>query len=418
MQIALDSSAKKFALGGAFLLLGGWFAISASERFLAAHFSESGDLDRIKAVLPFQPSSAELHERLGRVLLETGEDIPGAVQQFLLATSLNPYNARTWLELARARQVMNDVAGQREALQRAVQAEPTRPDVAWDAANFFLAAGEPERALQLFRVVLQNEPGEAYRTFQLCSRVADVDTMLEKLLPADPNSYFSLIEFLSTEKKIAAAEKVWTALVGLGTPLDPRRALAYVDFLISQRQVGAAHDAWIQTARSSGLSAYLPSSENLITNPHFESEILNSGFDWRYRKQENVEAILDATEFHSGPRSLAISFDGPGINNAGIGQYIPVEANVEYDFSAYYKAGTMTGAGGVRIAVQDAFTGESYFLSDELKNAEVWREVGGEFKTKNGVQLMALTIVRVPSGSPIRGKLWMGDFRLREKEPK
>jgi tetratricopeptide (TPR) repeat protein len=418
MQIALDSSAKKFALSGAFLLFAGWFVISSCERFLGAHYSQSGDLDRIQAVLHLQSSSAELHEQMGRVLLETGKDIPGAAQQFLLATNLNPYNARTWLELARARQVMNDLAGEREALQRAVQAEPTRPDVAWDAANFFLAAGEPERAFQLFRVILQNEPGEAYRTFQLCSRVADADTMLEKLLPADPNAYLSLIEFLSSEKQTAAAAKVWRGLLGLGTPLDSRRALAYVDFLISQRQVEAAHDAWVQTSRLSGLAAYLSSGENLITNPHFESEILNRGFDWRYRKQENVEAILDATEFHSGPRSLAINFDGPGIHDAGIGQYIPVDSNVEYDFSAYYKAGPVTGVGEVRLAIQDAFTGENYFLSDELRSAEVWRQVGGEFKTKNGAQLVALTILRVPAGSPIRAKLWVDDFSLREKEPK
>jgi hypothetical protein len=74
----------------------------------------------------------------------------------------------------------------------------------------------------------------------------------------------------------------------------------------------------------------------------------------------------------------------------------------------------MEGAGGPRLSVQDGYSGTEYFSSDDLRNQDAWRQVKGSFKTAPGTQLLVIRIIRVPSGSPIKGHVWIDDFRLQE----
>ena len=62
-------------------------------------------------------------------------------------------------------------------------------------------------------------------------------------------------------------------------------------------------------------------------------------------------------------------------------------------------------------------TGESYFASDELKNADVWKEVEGTFSTGVDATLLVLRVQRMPAGTAIRGKLWISDIRLTPRPP-
>ena len=122
---------------------------------------------------------------------------------------------------------------------------------------------------------------------------------------------------------------------------------------------------------------YQPSPENLVVNGDFSLPVLNGGFDWLYEKSSDVSLALDATELHSGQRSLSIVFDSRGIDDIGIRQLIPVEPNTTYEFSAYFKSQGLMGAGGPRFLLADRFTGANYFASDELKDAEFWKQVRG-----------------------------------------
>ena len=78
----------------------------------------------------------------------------------------------------------------------------------------------------------------------------------------------------------------------------------------------------------------------------------------------------------------------------------------------------MDGAGGMEFAFSDAYKNTTLFLSEDLRDADFWKETGGTFSTGPETTLIALRIARVPSGSPIRGKLWIDGLRLvrREKE--
>jgi hypothetical protein len=170
--------------------------------------------------------------------------------------------------------------------------------------------------------------------------------------------------------------------------------------------------AWEQASAPLGLSGYLPSEDNLIVNGDFSLDILNGGFDWTYINRNGVRPLLDPSDFQQGHRSLSLTFEGPGISNAGIQQLIPVRGANSYDFSAYYKSADFEGAGGPEIVLRDAYTNAPLFISDPLTDADFWKEVHAKVTTSGSTTLLILAIERSPAGSPIRGKLWLDGFQL------
>jgi hypothetical protein len=89
-----------------------------------------------------------------------------------------------------------------------------------------------------------------------------------------------------------------------------------------------------------------------------------------------------------------------------------VQPATTYQFSAFYKNGEIEGAGGPHFTIQDAYSQAILYDSDELKEAGFWKSATGEFTTPDDCRLLILHIRRLPEGSPIRGKLWVDDFRL------
>ena len=218
------------------------------------------------------------------------------------------------------------------------------------------------------------------------------------------------------KKQPAEAATVWSQLVQLRQPLEMRPVFEYLRQLIAQQQVDQARRVWRDAANLCGLSAYQPSAQNLVVNGNFSLEVLNGGFDWLYQKLPNVSLSLDPTQSHNGQPSLLIAFDGRGIEDAGIRQVIPAEANASYEFSADFKSDAIQGAGGPRFVIQDLYSGAVYFASDELKDADAWKQARGTFTTGPATEMLMLRVQRVPPGSPIRGKLWIDDVRLIQKQ--
>ena len=378
---------------------------------------ELTSLTRLKRAALLDPGNAEYRDHLGRYYDLVARDPAAALGHYKTAVQLNPHSADYWFDLTGAYQVLGDTANQTAALERAIQSEPTKPDVAWTAANFYLVQGENDRALREFRVVLANDPTLAPSAIQFCWRIdPDVDALLRDIVPARNDAYLPFLSLLQTKQETAGAAKVWNALVQTRQPFERRHANEYFTYLIQHKEVDQAVRVWQQTAERFGLASYLPSPGNLIVNGSFGLPVLNSGFDWRYQQQRGVVTLkLDPTDSHAGRQSLSITFDGAGIADAGIYQLVAVQPNTAYHFSAYYKNEEMEGAGGPHFTIQDMYSQAVYYESDDLKDAGFWKSVDGEFTTSSDCKLVVLHVRRLPEGLPIRGKLWIDDFHLTRK---
>jgi len=180
-----------------------------------------------------------------------------------------------------------------------------------------------------------------------------------------------------------------------------------------QRQGAAAQQAWRQLASlDPSLSPYLASPSNLVVNGGFEEKILDGGFDWIYVAKPHVDVAIDTSEFHSGARSLSISFDGRNPGDAGIYQFIPVKPNTEYKFTAAYRTEDILTASGPRFSISDAYSDISYLLTDDVMGTSPWRQQQSQFRTGPSTDLLLLRVARQPAAPLIKGKLWIDDLRL------
>ena len=134
-------------------------------------------------------------------------------------------------------------------------------------------------------MVLENDPYLPGSALELCWRIKpDVDALLRDVVPPLATVDVAFLDFLASKKETAAAAKVWAHLAQLHQPVEKRYVFNYLQYLIAQQQVDQARLVWQQAGYLSGLSAYQPTSENLVVNGDFSLDILNGGFDWLYER--------------------------------------------------------------------------------------------------------------------------------------
>jgi tetratricopeptide (TPR) repeat protein len=447
MKIPFNSPARKWLVAALAVALAVVYVGFASIQVAAGWFASRVELTSLQRAVRLDSGNADYRNHLGRYYDLVARDPAMAVEQYKAAVQLNPHAARFWFDLASAYQVLGDTANQTAALEHAIQADSMTPDVAWEAANLYLVQGETQKALREFRVVIANDSPLAPAALQFCWRIEpDVDALLRDVVPPRSDAYVAFLALLQDDvdrllgaiasrpadadppspeqlqNKIAQIKnetestfKVWNALIQTHQPFERRYADQYFRYLIQHKEVDQAVLVWQQTAELFRFSDYLPSPRNLIVNGNFSLGVLNTGFDWQHQKQIGVKLELDHSDSHGGRQSLAITFDGPGITDAGIYQLIAVQPHTTYDFSAYYKNGEMEGAGGPHLTIQDMYTQAIYYDSDALKDAGFWKPAVGEFTTSSDCKLVVLHVRRLPERSPIRGKLWVDDFHLIRK---
>jgi len=416
MQIALASAVRKRTCIAAVLAATSLYIVVAAGDFIASWLSGRPDLRSLRFATRIDPWNAEYVNSVGRYYDLVENDPSAALIEYKRSVQINPHNARYWLNLANTYQLIGDPTSQAEAIEKATFYDSKTPEVAWEAANLYLVQGQTDKALGEFRTVMEGDPFMIERSLQLCWRIRpDVDQLLRDVVPPGQETYERFLAQLMQKNETESTFKVWEALFGLGQRIALPRVFDYIRYLLLHKEVDVASRVWRQATSLQEMSAYLPSSNNLIVDGSFSLPVVNGGFDWQYRKPSAVTLTLDPGEFRSGPRSLSISFDGSEIKDADIFQVIAVEANTAYEFSGYYKSQDIEGAGGPCFVLQDVYSGATYYQSAELKDADFWKSVSGEFTTGPETRLLVLHVLRLPAGSPIRGKLWIDDLQLARK---
>jgi tetratricopeptide (TPR) repeat protein len=414
MRVELNSAARKWCLFATGMTVALAIAVFSAVQFLAVLFSGQPNVAHLRDAAWLQPGNAEYRYQLGVFYQET--DPSSAVKWFRSAAALNPHDAGYWLHLASVYHYSRDTVSETSALQQAADAAPNSAAVAWEVANNYMALGDGNRALREFRVVLAQ--GRIGETVQRCWKIRpDADFLLTYVFPPRTEVYENFAELLMRNQDELNAARVWQEMLRINQPIQQQFVLAYMNFALSHRHVDQALQIWRQAASLASLVDYQPSSGNLVVNGDFSLPVLNGGLDWFYHKLGMVSLALDPSQFFVAPHSLLIDFDRAQISDAGVYHLIPVEPNTEYEFSAYYKTEALEGAGGPEFVLQDALTAAPYFSSDELVDADFWKQVDGNFKTGPQTKLLLLSIQRVPAGDVIKGKLWVDAVELNPRGP-
>src|ERR1700680_1066721 len=249
MRIELSSALGKVAFATASGVLVALYLGLSLRIYFASRLAAVPDVPNLQEAIRLEPANAEYRELLGRNLALSAANLDEAIANYRAAVHLNPYNARSWLDLAGAYQVAGRTSEQEQSVERAVEADPTTPHVAWEAANFFLIQNDREKALHYFGVVMANDPQSVDAALQVCWRsTGDVNLIVTRVLPPRPELYLSFLQLLVSKQDVAAAENVWSRLIALNQQFSIKQASPYFQLLLDTQEAAAAQLAWQQAA--------------------------------------------------------------------------------------------------------------------------------------------------------------------------
>jgi tetratricopeptide (TPR) repeat protein len=227
MRIPISSWGRKALLLTLALLTGVAYCGFTLSEFLAAYFSRKVDRVSMQRAIQLQPGNADFPYRLGRYFWLVERSPEAAAQSYRTAVALNPHKARYWFDLAAVYQFLGDTQGQKDALEHAILADPTTPDVAWEAANLYLVQGETDKALREFRVVMANDPYLPSAALQLCWRAEpDVDALLRDAVPPISSVYVAFLDLLILRRRPLAQPKSGRNWRSSTNPLKPATSLS------------------------------------------------------------------------------------------------------------------------------------------------------------------------------------------------
>jgi tetratricopeptide (TPR) repeat protein len=362
------------------------------------------------------PDDAEFPHLLGLRLSVSDQDDDRAIANLRKAVIMNPNRGHYWLDLASVYQITGNVEKEKEALQSALNAEPRNPEIAAEAAQLFLESGDTDRAFPLFKRALEQNPDAAKTILPMCWNAAqDVNLILAQAVPANPELQLAFLRMLTEREESTAASTVWQSIVAAGKTFPPQLSLFYFDYLLKEHDAASFDRTLHELADlAPEMRVYMP-NDNLIVNGGFELPPLNWGFDWRLEPADHVIAGIDDKVSHSGTHSLSITYTGDPAYTAGWTQFVPVQANADYELSAWIKSENVTSSSGPRIALVDAASGANLLLTDDVLDTHPWQELKGTLRVPEDTNLLAVEIVRAPANTRIRGRVWIDDLRLVKK---
>jgi len=388
--------------------------------YFAQRLADSSEGERritdLERSIRLAPDDAEFPNLLGLRLSVSDQDDQRAIANLQKAVVLNPNRGFYWLDLASVYQLTRNVDKENEALQSAMNAEPLNPEISEEAAQIYLASGEPDRAFPLFKQTLEQNPGAADTILPLCWReTRNANLIFARVIPAIPRLQLAFLRLLTEQGESTAASDVWQSIVARHQSFQPQLCFFYFDYLLTDHDVAGFDRGWRALADlAPEIRAYLP-NQNLIVNAGFEQPLLNFGFDWRREPADHITVGIDDKTAHSGTRSLSLSYDGNPAYDSGWKQLVPVEPDRDYDFSAWIKSADITSSSGPRLALVDAFSGANLLLTDDVLDTHPWQQIKGTLHIPSDTKLVAVRILRAPANTRIRGQVWIDDLRLVKK---
>jgi tetratricopeptide (TPR) repeat protein len=385
-----------------------WFAVRV---YRAQRLADNLDQPSIEKAIALAPQNATYHEQLCRSMLFVSPQTERAVGECRKASELNPYSSAIWLDLAQAYYSVGNIQLNYAAAYKALAVDPTTPDTAWNAANFFLIQGNTAEALHQFAIVLREEPSLAPSVLSICWQSLHDMQRVQSILPPKPEVYLAFIKILLSTDDFNSAHQAWLALIQTKAAFNYHQGLFYIDRLLQTHAVDQASEAWKQlSSMSEALRAY-GQPNNLVMDGSFAHEILNSGFDWRYDPAPQIAVTLDDTQFHTGGRSLKLVYSLSG-GDAGIFQYIAVRPDTRYRLSAWVKSEDIETANGPALTLLDGDNKSVFGTTEETTGTTPWHRLDTELTTGPETKLLVLAIQRHPGETRIQGKFWVDDIQL------
>ena len=403
------------------LIAGGLLLIAQASRVAtAAQWIDTEEIGKLNQAVRLDPGNALAHNRLGFLYVREASDLTAALPHLRRATELNPHMAVYRVDLANGCEMAGLMDCARDAYERAVALAPMRPDFTWEMANYYLRAGESDKALTSFARYLHMVPNAREQTFALLGRgINDPALVWDKVvrISGDPETEVGYLAYLKFQNAAFSTAGFWNELIAQGRPMPLNAALHYVDRLLDNQEYGEAKHVWSDLQKAGAVPANAPDG-NLVFNPNFSQKPLNGGFDWRIHQEPFVDFDLPQSGFCKESHCLYLNFSVPHNSDyEPVFEIVPVNPNQTYALSAFVRSQDITSDSGPRLRVIDAQCPTCLDVSTSpALETKAWHKVETAFTTGSNTQAIKLSVWRPRSRvfpMEISGEFWLDSVSLK-----
>jgi Flp pilus assembly protein TadD len=382
-------------------------------RLYSAHSLATGSLTSADDAVRYGPSDPEAFYARAMIHQRVAQQTD-AIRDLESATELRRHDYLLWLELGRARQLVDDTDGARLAFQESVRLAPYSVQPRWQLGNLLLRAGRTNEAFAELRRAAAGDPDLLPIVFDLAWNAyrGNAGAVEQAIKLERPRDKIALAYFLLKHGNPAEAVALFRSTENVTAAQTSELTAA----LLATKRFYEAYEVWSGKAYQEGLGA--------LTNGGFEQQIAtgDAGFGWQLTdRQEAVRAALDTSETRAGKQSLLLEFSG--LSNPGsplLSQLILVEADTTYQLRFAARTRKLVAGGLPVVVIADVDTKDGSVLGQSapiLGSSDEWHDYNLSFKTGKTTTAMRITVQRQSCGQqpcPALGRLWLDDFSLRK----
>lgn len=404
------------------ILLGCTLIYAACSSWLALHWAEQGNPKDWAMAKRLQPNDARVWWRIA-IHYERDplhRNLPKAEECLLHAVHLNPSGYSYWAELGKVQEELGKHQNARRAYERAEAAAPFSALVAWEYGSFLLRRGDTYLAAQYVRRALTDKPNlTASAVEEFWKSGVPISTIANQVLPPIRGNYLNAISYFLSQEQHDDALACWNKLESHHLEIKLKQTLPLIDDLIAQDRIVDAHLVWLEALRASGSSERTGANGSLLFNGEFEHGLINGGFGWRQTPAPGTAFDLVTDITHGSSRSARVVFDGSkNVDYANLFQYVPVEPNHRYRFSAFVRTDRISTDSGPKFLITGcANPFPKIAETTAMTGTNPWTTVEAEFKTGAQTNCVKVVLRRPRSqflSNEIMGAVWVDGVRMQQ----
>ena len=366
-------------------------------------------LEGTERAIAITPGQSEYYARLA--WLVSGDD-PGKAEAALRsAVALNPWDARSWIELGLRAEAAGDDAAAQQCLLRA--AEVDRQFLPrWTLANYYFRRGNMDMFWHWTKDAAAMVYGDAQPVFRLCARVAEDGNLIDRLQIRNPDVRAAYLAYLLGQNRVDLIGLPVHRVLEGNRDADVPLLLTACDRLLEARRVDEAAEIWNRQAAAGRVPFRAPAGEGeqFVANGGFLAQPASRGFDWRLPAVEGISVSRE-----EGPPGLRITFSGSQPEDCeALVQLVPLRRKTAYELSFEYRTREIASDVGLGWRITDAGDGTILQEGPSLAS-ETEREGRLLFETREECRLVRLAVRyrRVPGTIRPEGFLVLRNVALK-----
>ena len=340
-----------------------------------------------------------------------------ATAGFEKVVRLAPNDFRWRVELAKIYEQSGDVERAEKSLGRAAELAPNYAYPRWQLGNFYLRQNRGIEAFAELKKAVGGNDIYPTQVYSLAWDYFDKNTAkINELAGDSAAARKDLVKFYLSKERPNDALDIFNSLSE-----NDRKTDANFTKLVTQT---AAEKRFFKVgeefARQSGIDA--DAKYENVTNGGFEKEIPVSEatyFNWRLTTTDKLDIKTDATQKHSGNRSLRLVFSGfSELYFSNIIQIAAVQSSVKYRLSFWAETENLKSAGTPNVEIVNACDNKLVAVTKPLATGtNDWQQMTADFAAPDNCDGIFIKLGRAYCGEkcPIYGTVRLDDFALAKQ---